>query len=63
MGEYFTQLDFSQIAGHPHRLPDKAVEKLPMFTGTDATCNVLFQLGLKAPKPLTYVIPVGSSGY
>ena len=37
MGEHFTQLDFSQIAGQPHRLPDKAVEKLPMYTGTDAT--------------------------
>ena len=31
MGEYFTQLNLSQIAGQPHRLPDKAVEKLPMY--------------------------------
>ena len=31
MDEYFTQLDCSQIAGQPHRLPDKAVEKLPMY--------------------------------
>ena len=37
MGEYFTQLDFSQIAGQPHRLPDNAVKKLPMYTDTDAT--------------------------
>ena len=36
MGEYFTQLDFSQIAGQPHCLPDKAVEKLSMYTCIDA---------------------------
>ena len=41
MDEYFTQLDFSQIAGQPRRLPDKAVEKLPMFTGTDATTSAM----------------------
>ena len=41
MGEYFTQLDFSQIAGQPHRLLDKAVEKLPMFTGIDATTSAM----------------------
>ena len=41
MGEYFTQLDFSQIAGQPHRLPDKAVEKLPMYTGTDAITSAM----------------------
>ena len=41
MGDYFTQLDFSQIAGQPHRLPDKAVEKLPMFTGSDATTSTM----------------------
>ena len=41
MGEYFTQLDFSQIASQPHRLPDKVVEKLPMFTGTDATTSTM----------------------
>ena len=41
MGEYFTQLDFSQIAGQPHRLPDKAVEKLPMLTGTDAITSTM----------------------
>ena len=41
MGEYFTQLDFSQIAGQPHRLPDKAVEKLPMYTGIDATTSAM----------------------
>jgi len=37
MGEFFTQLDSSQIAGQPHCLSDKSVEKLPMFTGSDAT--------------------------
>ena len=41
MGEYFTQLDFSQIASQPHRLPDKAVEKLPMYTDTDATTSAM----------------------
>ena len=41
MGEYFTQLDFSQIAGQPHRLPDKAVEKLPMYTGTNAITSAM----------------------
>ena len=41
MGEYFTQLDFSQIAGQPHRLPDKAVEKLLMYTGTDAITSAM----------------------
>ena len=41
MGKYFTQLDFSQIAGQPHRLPDKAVEKLPMYTGTDAITSAM----------------------
>ena len=41
MGEYFTQLDFSQIAGQPHRLPGKAVEKLSMYTGTDAITSTM----------------------
>ena len=36
MGEYFSPLDISQIAGQPHNLPDKAVDKLPIFTSTDA---------------------------
>ena len=37
MGEYFTQLDFFQLAGQPHRLLDKAVEKPLMYTDIDAT--------------------------
>ena len=41
MGEYFTQLDFSQIASQPHRLLDKAVKKLPMFTGSNATTSAM----------------------
>ena len=41
MGEYFTRLDFSQIAGQPHRLRDKAVEKLPMYTGIDAITSAM----------------------
>ena len=41
MGEYFTQIDFSQIVGQPHRLPDKAVEKLPMYTRTDAITSAM----------------------
>ena len=41
MGEYFTQLDFSHIAGQPHRLPDKAVENLPMSTGTGAISSTM----------------------
>ena len=36
MGEYFSSLDISQIAGQPHNLPDKAMDKLSMFTSTDA---------------------------
>ena len=41
MGEYFTRFDFSQIADQPHCLPDKAVEKLPMYTGTDAITSAM----------------------
>ena len=36
MGEYFSPLNISQIAGQPHNLPDKAVDNQPMFTGIDA---------------------------
>ena len=36
MGEYFSPLNITQITGQPHDLPDKAVDKLPMFIGTDA---------------------------
>ena len=41
MGEYFTQLNFSQIAGQPHHLPDKAVKKLSMYTDTNATTSAM----------------------
>ena len=39
MNEYFTQLDFSQIAGQPHEVPEKAIDKLVTFTGTDASTS------------------------
>ena len=32
---YFKPLDFTQIAGYPHTLPDKAIEKLPTFQGNN----------------------------
>ena len=41
MGEYFTQLEFSQKSSQPHHLPDKAVEKLPMYIGTDAITSAM----------------------
>ena len=41
MGEYFTQLDFSQIVGQPHCLPYKAVKKLLIYTGTDAITSTM----------------------
>ena len=37
MNEYFTQLNFSQIAGQPHEVPEKAIDKLVTFTGIDAS--------------------------
>ena len=41
MGDYFTQLDFSQIGGQPHHFLEKFVEKLPMYTGTDAITSTM----------------------
>ena len=37
MNKKFTQLDFSQIAVQPHEVPEKAIDKLVTFTGTDAS--------------------------
>ena len=37
MGEFFTQLNFSQIASHPHDIPDKAIDKLMTYNGTNAS--------------------------
>ena len=39
MGNYFTQLNFTQIAGQPHDIPEKAIDKLVTFTGTDASTS------------------------
>ena len=40
MGEFFTQLNFTQIAGQPHDIPEKAIDKLVTFIGTDASTSV-----------------------
>ena len=57
MGEYFTQLDFSQIAGQPHRLPNKAVENLPMFTGTDAiTSTIILEVSPDVSSLLSVIL-------
>ena len=37
MGELFTQLNFTQIAGQPHDIPEKAIDKLMTFNGIDAS--------------------------
>ena len=37
MGELFTQLNFTQIAGQPHDIPEKAIDKLMNFNGIDAS--------------------------
>jgi len=39
MGEFFTQLNFTQIAGQPHDIPEKAIDKLDTFPGTDASTS------------------------
>ena len=39
MGEFFTQLNFTQIAGQPHDIPEKAIDKLMTFNGTDASIS------------------------
>ena len=39
MCEFFTQLNFTQIAGQPHDVPEKAIDKLMTFNGTDASTS------------------------
>ena len=39
MGEFFTQLNFTQIAGQPHDIPEKAIDKLMTYNGTDASVS------------------------
>ena len=39
MGEFFTQLNFTQITGQPHDVPEKAIDKLMTFNGTDASTS------------------------
>ena len=39
MGEFFTQLNFAQIVGHPHDIPDKAIDKITTYNGTDASLS------------------------
>ena len=39
MGEFFTQLNFTQIAGQPHDVLEKAIDKLMTFNGTDASTS------------------------
>ena len=36
MDDLFAPFDFSAIAGYPHALPEKALEKLPTFQGNNA---------------------------
>ena len=36
MTDYFKPLGFTQIAGEPRAIPDKAIEKLPSFQGNSA---------------------------
>ena len=35
--EFYKPLDFSQIAGSPHDIPNDAIKKLPMFEGNNST--------------------------
>ena len=35
MDDFFLPLDFTNIAGHPHAIPMKAIEKLPTFQGNN----------------------------
>ena len=37
MGEFFTQLNFTQIAGQTRDVPEKDIDKLMTFNGTDAS--------------------------
>ena len=39
MGEFFTQLNFTQISGQPHDIPEKAIDKIMAFNGTDASTS------------------------
>ena len=39
MGEFFTQLNFTQIPGQPHNIPEKAINKLMTFNGTNASTS------------------------
>ena len=36
MTEFYKPLDFSQIAGSPHYIPNDAIKELPMFRGNNA---------------------------
>ena len=36
MDSLFLPLNFTNIASHPHAIPDKAIEKLPTFQGNNA---------------------------
>ena len=36
MDDLFAPFDFSAIAGYPHALPEKTLEKLPTFQGNNA---------------------------
>ena len=39
MVEFSTQLNFTQIAGQPHEVPEKAIDKLVTFTDIDASTS------------------------
>ena len=39
MIEFYKPLDFSQIAGSAHDIPNDAIKKLPMFEGNNATAT------------------------
>jgi len=34
--ELYLPFDFTQIVGYPHDLPEKAIDKLPIFQGNNA---------------------------
>ena len=36
MDVLFLPLNFNNIVGHPHSIPDKSIEKLPTFQGNNA---------------------------
>jgi hypothetical protein len=37
MGSFLTPLNFAAIQGYPHQIPEKAIDKLPVFQGDNAT--------------------------